>query len=312
MRGSGFSMTTMGEVLPRHENHVRIDTNLRDEWGIPALHIHQRYSENEHAMARDAMEAAAEMCHGAGFQLLAKHSTMVLPAKAFTSGYLPHGRGQKNQRPEFFQPKPRLPQPLRGGRQFLCLGRRAESNPHHSCARPARFRIPGRAEEERRIIGRKRVRIVILSLCAFFSLSTANTNRAAAAVQPQKHSQLGLTCKTCHKNADPGESTGIAPVSSCMGCHKTAAAESPAIKRLRKIRRAEVRSCLGLACTSSPATSFQSSPPPGSRHNLSNLSRPRRHQDQLRRETDISMGGCMDCHIKNRARNDCNYCHEPR
>ena len=37
---AGFSMTTMGDVLPRYENHVRINPDVKDEWGIPALHIH--------------------------------------------------------------------------------------------------------------------------------------------------------------------------------------------------------------------------------------------------------------------------------
>ena len=39
LSGAAFSMTTMGEVLPRKENFVRINPNVKDEWGIPALHI---------------------------------------------------------------------------------------------------------------------------------------------------------------------------------------------------------------------------------------------------------------------------------
>ena len=35
-------------------------------------------------------------------------------------------------------------------------------------------------------------------------------------------------------------------------------------------------------------------------------------RDALFRETDLSMGGCMDCHRRNKAPNDCNFCHEPR
>jgi choline dehydrogenase-like flavoprotein len=81
-RGAGFSMTTMGEVLPREENHARINQDVKDEWGIPALHIEHRYTENEHAMARDAMEAADEMCRGAGFEVLGKHAQMVPPGES--------------------------------------------------------------------------------------------------------------------------------------------------------------------------------------------------------------------------------------
>ena len=34
--------------------------------------------------------------------------------------------------------------------------------------------------------------------------------------------------------------------------------------------------------------------------------------DRLFRETDISMGGCMNCHRANRASLDCTFCHEQR
>ncbi|MEO7144841.1 MAG: GMC family oxidoreductase [Bryobacteraceae bacterium] len=81
-QNSGFNMTTMGEVLPRFENHVRINPDVKDEWGIPALHISQKYSENEYAMAKDATETAEEICRGAGFEVLAKHAQMVPPGES--------------------------------------------------------------------------------------------------------------------------------------------------------------------------------------------------------------------------------------
>ncbi|MEZ5353081.1 MAG: GMC family oxidoreductase [Bryobacteraceae bacterium] len=82
LRGAAFSMTTMGEVLPRFENHVRINKDVLDEWGIPALHIEQKYGDNEKAMARDARRMAEEMCRGAGFEILASHDRMVPPGES--------------------------------------------------------------------------------------------------------------------------------------------------------------------------------------------------------------------------------------
>jgi choline dehydrogenase-like flavoprotein len=79
---SAFGMTTMGEVIPRAENHVRIDPVVKDAWGIPALHITQTYGPNEYAMAKDSMEMAEQMCRGAGFEILAKHSQMVPPGES--------------------------------------------------------------------------------------------------------------------------------------------------------------------------------------------------------------------------------------
>jgi choline dehydrogenase-like flavoprotein len=72
----------MGEVLPRYENFVSINKEVKDEWGIPALHIRHRYTDNEREMVKDAMHVAEELSHGAGFQILAKHSQMVPPGES--------------------------------------------------------------------------------------------------------------------------------------------------------------------------------------------------------------------------------------
>jgi choline dehydrogenase-like flavoprotein len=81
-RDSSFEMTVMGEVLPRYENHVRIDKGVKDAWGIPALHVSARYSDNEHAMARDAERTLTGVCEEAGFKVLASHHQMVPPGES--------------------------------------------------------------------------------------------------------------------------------------------------------------------------------------------------------------------------------------
>lgn len=47
-----FGMYAQGECLPRFENHVRLDPEKKDAWGIPVLHIDASYGENERAMAK--------------------------------------------------------------------------------------------------------------------------------------------------------------------------------------------------------------------------------------------------------------------
>jgi choline dehydrogenase-like flavoprotein len=71
--GSGFSAGIMGEVLGRYENHVSIDKNITDAWGIPVLHIDTKYTDNEFNMARDAVDTASELAETAGFEILAKN-----------------------------------------------------------------------------------------------------------------------------------------------------------------------------------------------------------------------------------------------
>src|SRR5580704_8853490 len=80
--GAGFHMTAMGEVLARKENHVRINKEVKDAWGIPALHIEHKYTDNEFEMARDAMNTLDEVCRAAGFEVIAKHPNMVPPGES--------------------------------------------------------------------------------------------------------------------------------------------------------------------------------------------------------------------------------------
>ena len=46
-----FAIEAQGECLPRADNYVTLDPEKKDAWGIPALHIHASYGENDKAMA---------------------------------------------------------------------------------------------------------------------------------------------------------------------------------------------------------------------------------------------------------------------
>jgi choline dehydrogenase-like flavoprotein len=65
----GFYSATLGafgESLARTENYCQIDSNLKDAWGIPALHIVMAHGDNEAALMEDAGASAAEMLEAAG------------------------------------------------------------------------------------------------------------------------------------------------------------------------------------------------------------------------------------------------------
>ncbi|MFL6350815.1 MAG: GMC family oxidoreductase [Bryobacteraceae bacterium] len=47
-----LSIEAQGECLPNYQNYVEIDSEKKDAWGIPVLHIHASYGQNEHAMAK--------------------------------------------------------------------------------------------------------------------------------------------------------------------------------------------------------------------------------------------------------------------
>jgi choline dehydrogenase-like flavoprotein len=67
-RPGPWSMTFLafGETLPRYRNHVRLNHDRRDVYGLPTLHIDTRFGENEDAMRRDMQDSAVEMLRVAG------------------------------------------------------------------------------------------------------------------------------------------------------------------------------------------------------------------------------------------------------
>ncbi|MCX6591950.1 MAG: cytochrome c3 family protein [Acidobacteria bacterium] len=126
------------------------------------------------------------------------------------------------------------------------------------------------------------------------------------------HLSKGLDCKTCHTNADPGESMGIPKVSTCLACHRAIKTDSPHIQELAKAG-AEKREIKWKRVYQIPSYVFFSH----RIHTEAGASCQNCHGDVPQREVlakegDISMGGCMTCHQQKRAPNDCNTCHEPR
>ena len=61
-------MTGFGETLPRHENHVRLDANKVDSFGIPQLAFNCSWGPNELAMRKDMSSSAAEMLEKCGLK----------------------------------------------------------------------------------------------------------------------------------------------------------------------------------------------------------------------------------------------------
>ena len=80
--GWSFSMTAMGEMLPRYENYVRLNPDKKDQWGMPTLDIDCGWSENEDNMTRDAIEQAKAMMEAAGIRVTAAFDNRQAPGLA--------------------------------------------------------------------------------------------------------------------------------------------------------------------------------------------------------------------------------------
>jgi choline dehydrogenase-like flavoprotein len=70
--GSCVSGTIFGERVARFENHVRIDKDVKDAYGIPALHIEARDGDNEKHLRKDAADTIEEVFHEAGWEIICK------------------------------------------------------------------------------------------------------------------------------------------------------------------------------------------------------------------------------------------------
>jgi len=126
----------------------------------------------------------------------------------------------------------------------------------------------------------------------------------------KQHISLGLTCKDCHANPDPGAVETLPSTSKCMACHVSTAAESPAIKKL-KAYAGEKQPIPWARVYQVPDFVFFSH----RAHLKAGFKCEKCHgpvatRDALWKETDLSMGGCIACHRRNRAGIACTYCHE--
>jgi choline dehydrogenase-like flavoprotein len=61
-----ISLGGFGEVLPRKENRVTLDPEVKDAWGIPVLRFAYRFGDNELKMATDMAQSVEEMLVAAG------------------------------------------------------------------------------------------------------------------------------------------------------------------------------------------------------------------------------------------------------
>lgn len=57
----------MGETIPREANHLSLDPEKKDEWGMPLLRFNIGYTDNEEKMLHDFFTEMSEMLTKAGF-----------------------------------------------------------------------------------------------------------------------------------------------------------------------------------------------------------------------------------------------------
>ncbi|EAZ81143.1 GMC oxidoreductase [Algoriphagus machipongonensis] len=63
-----MGITAFGEILPYHENTIKLSDTVKDKWGIESLVMNAEIKDNELKMRKDMMADAAEMLEVAGFK----------------------------------------------------------------------------------------------------------------------------------------------------------------------------------------------------------------------------------------------------
>jgi choline dehydrogenase-like flavoprotein len=59
-----------GEMLAQKENHVELDPEIKDRWGIPVLKIHFQHCDNDYKIIQDFQQKAEELFRKAGGEML--------------------------------------------------------------------------------------------------------------------------------------------------------------------------------------------------------------------------------------------------
>jgi hypothetical protein len=147
--GAFIGMGGFGEVLPRYENYVELDPEVKDRWGVPVLRFHIKFGDNEKKMAADMADSAREMFEAAGIEVLSV-SREILTEGLFHPriGHLAHGRGSEEIGSESVSAIARRAESAGGGWQHARERVVPESDLDHHGALLALLRSPGRRIEE--------------------------------------------------------------------------------------------------------------------------------------------------------------------
>jgi len=68
--GATVGFSSRGEMIPNEQSYCEIDRNVVDEWGIPVLKFHFKFSDDEILQARHARETFREIIVGAGGEVI--------------------------------------------------------------------------------------------------------------------------------------------------------------------------------------------------------------------------------------------------
>jgi hypothetical protein len=143
----------------------------------------------------------------------------------------------------------------------------------------------------------------------------ANLGDHPAPAQPlpyshKTHLAVGLQCKLCHANPDPGKLMTFPAASVCMTCHVSIAKDKPAIRQLADFAKSGKPISWVRVYTVTPGVTWTHR-----KHVEAGLKCETCHgqvsqMDAMSETTSVTaMAVCINCHIQNKAATTCQTCH---
>ncbi len=155
--------------------------------------------------------------------------------------------------------------------------------------------------------------VAIIFITRSVALHAAETPKQPVPFSHKQHAgDLKLACKMCHPNPEPGERMTIVGTAACMQCHSAIKTESPAIQKLAALDRNK-RPMPWVPVYAVPSfVDFSHKVHTSKGAICQDCHGAVAEKNELARESDLSMGGCIACHKQKEAPIGCTACHEQK
>lgn len=143
----------------------------------------------------------------------------------------------------------------------------------------------------------------------------ANLAEHPAPAQPlpyshKTHLAVGLPCKLCHTNPDPGKLMTFPATSVCMTCHMTVAKDKPAIKQLADFAKSGKAIPWVRVYAITPGVTWTHRKHVDAGVKCESCHGQIAQLDAMSQTTSVtSMGVCITCHEQNKVATTCQTCH---
>jgi hypothetical protein len=143
-----------------------------------------------------------------------------------------------------------------------------------------------------------------------------NPSEHAPPLQPipyshKKHLALGLDCKDCHTNPEPGTLMTFPAADKCMLCHATVTKDKPAIKKLAAYAKSKQPIPWVRVYTVLPGVAWNHRVHLEAGAKCETCHGQVREMDAVSEITSVTtMYSCLNCHEMNHAKMACDTCHK--